>query len=163
MALNPSLIASLREFPDEVRACAAQLPPADATRRRAAGEFAMVEHACHLRDYELEGCQARIRRMLAEKEPFLADFEGDRLARERDYLSQDAGQAWEEFAQARAGTLRVLECLTEPQLALTARFGSTGTITLSRLVEIVAEHDVAHRAEIVQLVEEVRSVRAVSR
>lgn len=123
----------------------------------------MVEHACHLRDYELEGCQARVRRMLAGGEPFLADFEGDRLARERDYLSQDATRAWVEFAAARTRTLELLAGLTEAQLALTARLGTMGTITLSRLVAIVAEHDADHRGEIVRLVAELRSARAVSR
>jgi hypothetical protein len=116
----------------------------------------MVEHLCHLRDYDLLGCQARISRILREESPFLEDFDGDRLARERNYLAQDAEEAYIDFANARAGSVEMLERLTEAELARPARLGSIGDITIRRLMDIVAEHDATHLQELDELLDWLR-------
>ena len=59
-------------------------------RRPSAEEFCLLEHACHLRDLEREGYLVRLRRMLFEKAPALEGFDGATIARERNYLEQDA-------------------------------------------------------------------------
>ena len=65
-------------------------------------EFSLVEHACHLRDLEREGYLVRVRRMLAEKRPELAPFDGAAVAASRAYLSQDARAAARDFEIGRA-------------------------------------------------------------
>ena len=68
--------------------------------RRAAGDFfSLGEQACHLRDLEREGWLVRVNRILEEDTPDLAGFDGDAVARARNYPSQDAHSA------VRAGVL----------------------------------------------------------
>src|ERR1700716_3820775 len=86
------------------------------------GEFSLVEHACHLRDLEREGYLVRLRRMLAEDLPVLEPFEGDRVARERDYLVQVARAAARDFAAARRQLVALAAPLTETQLRREALF-----------------------------------------
>ena len=159
--LDVTLLRDLRNFPEEVDRAAREIPGSAWTTRPVEGGFSMTEHSCHLRDYEMEGVQFRIRRIVDDSEPTLADFEGERLARERDYQHQDGARAALEFANARSETVRMIERLSEAQLARTAIFGELGRITLTRLLEIVREHDMSHRDELHDLVSDLRSSSAV--
>lgn len=116
------------------------------------GGFSLVEHACHLRDLESEGCLFRIMRLLAEDGPVLEGFEGDRIAAERDYLSQDAEAAARKFAATRAEVLRVVGGLGRVELAREGEFGGR-RITVSGVVAMAAEHDAQHRGEISRLLD----------
>jgi hypothetical protein len=71
-------------MPALLREVAAALDETARRRRPAGGGFAIVEHAWHLADLEREGYGARISRLLAETAPALPDFDGDRIARERE-------------------------------------------------------------------------------
>ena len=55
------------------------------------GEWAAIEHLCHLRDIEAEGYNVRIAQLLNEDDPLLRDLDGDALARERRYREQHSG------------------------------------------------------------------------
>src|ERR1041384_8581627 len=96
-----NLIASLAGTPTVVRQLIGELSTDEARWRPAANEFSALEQACHLRDIEREGYTVRLRRLLDEDEPVLADVNGAQLARVRDYQSQDLVAALEAFAQAR--------------------------------------------------------------
>ena len=50
------------------------------------GPFAFVEHCWHLADLERLGFGSRVERLLAEERPFLPDFDGEKVAAERQYL-----------------------------------------------------------------------------
>jgi hypothetical protein len=117
------------------------------TVRGANGTFALVEQACHLRDLEREGYLVRARRILAEDLPELAPFQGDVVARERDYLAQDAAAAARDFAAARAELVALLAKATPAELRREALFDGERT-TLGGLVAMIGEHDAEHRAEI---------------
>ena len=55
----------------------------------------------------MEGFAERIRRLLTEENPALPDFEGARLARERDYRRRDPSEGLAAFARAlRAKAIR---------------------------------------------------------
>ena len=125
-------------------------------RRPSTLGFSLVEHACHLRDYESTGVLERIEKILTEETPFLPDFPGDQLAVERDYRNQDLASALSDFVNLRAKTVAILETLSEKQLRRTAAFGDEGIVHLARFVEIVAEHDRTHRQEIDQLLAEIQ-------
>jgi hypothetical protein len=92
-----------------------------------------------------------MRRMLEERDAVLAGFEGDVVARERDYMAQDAHAAAAEFALARAAFIARAESLTAPQMARTAEFMGRG-ITVCDLLAMMVEHDRVHREEIAALV-----------
>ena len=152
MPLDHPIIESFRLLPLHLRRVALGIPTRCQTARPPAGGFSLVEHACHLRDFEREGVQLRIERTIRESEPELADFPGDRLAAERDYQKQEFGTALRGFERSRNETVRLLARLSDEQLERRARFGDEGRVSLRRLLRLFAEHDASHRAELDRLV-----------
>lgn len=115
-------------------------------------EFSLVEQACHLRDVEREGYLVRVRRILAEDSPALEEFDGAAVARERDYLAQDARAAARDFAQARRSLTALLAPLGGAELNRIATFAGR-RITLEDLIAMILEHDRGHREEIENIVD----------
>ncbi len=113
--------------------------------------FALTEHLWHLRDFETEGFSARIRAILDEDTPSIAEFDGDAIARERRYLSRDWQPALEAFVNARAENLAVLRALPPSAWDRRALFHSFGPITLADLAAMTLEHDREHIGEILAL------------
>ena len=75
---------SLEAMPQELRAAAGKMSAEAARTPPADGGFSLVEQAWHLADLEREGYGERIRRLLAEEDPALPDFDGARVAAERE-------------------------------------------------------------------------------
>ena len=143
-----NLLASLTETPTVVRELLGELSTGEARQRPAANEFSALEQVCHLRDIEREGYAVRLRRLLSEAEPMLADINGARLARERDYQSQDFAAALEAFAQARSENMALIKTLSPDQLQLGGTLESVGRVTLAQLLEMMRAHDAEHCAEL---------------
>lgn len=146
-----SVIEFLEQTPVFLRRQAQGYPDGDLRWKPSAGQFSFVENACHLRDIEVEGYGARIRRLLAENHPELPDVDGARLARERDYNTQDFAAALADFERARAENLRALRELSAEQLGRAGNLEGVGQITLGKLLLLMYEHDRAHRKELIQL------------
>lgn len=138
----------LTAMPALLREAFASLSIADARWSPRADEFAPVEHAWHLADLEREGYGERIRRLRDEPHPFLPDFDGARIARERDYRSLDLAAGLRAFEQARAANLELLRALTDEQWAREGTQEGVGTVALCDLPALIAQHDAAHRGEI---------------
>jgi DinB superfamily len=160
MPLDRETIESLRRLPEQLQELARRIPADRRTRAPAAGGFSLVEHVCHLRDFEAEGVQLRIGRCVKESEPDLADFPGDVVAAERNYIAQDFDGALQSFEGSREKTLTLLAHLSDEQLERGARFGGEGRLTLRRLIAMFAEHDRSHRQELAQLAVELASGEA---
>ena len=143
----PEALKRLGEMPAILRDAVAGATPAQLRLRPSAESFCLLEHACHLRDLEREGYAVRLARMLGEDVPLLPGFEGDVIARERDYMSQDAHVAAAEFETARAGFLDRARSLTGDEMSRTASFMGR-TITVCDLLAMMVEHDRGHREEI---------------
>ena len=120
------------------------------------GGFAMVEHLCHLADLETEGYGARIVRLLSEPAPEWDDFDGETVARERNYLDQDADAALQRFVDARAANVTRLRAADERDRLRRGTHRGTGEVTLAELVAKMVEHDRDHAAQIARLLEELR-------
>ena len=149
---DPATLAGcLSEMAAFLRSEARALGPERARARPSAGGFALVEHLRHLADLEREGYGARIARLLAEERPFLPDFDGARIARERAYLSADADAALAEFEAARAANLARLAAASPRELAREGEQEGVGRIALSDLPRAMAAHDGEHRTEIERL------------
>ena len=145
------VIDFLEETPALLRRMAQNLADADLRWKPSEEQFSFVENACHLRDIETEGYGARIRKLLTENHPGLPDLDGGRLARERDYNSQDFGAALGEFARARAENLSAVRELSAEQLNRGGELEGVGHITLKKLLHLMREHDAAHRLELAEL------------
>lgn len=143
----------LTAMPESIREALERAGPSRLAMRPSDGGFSLVEHACHLRDLEREGYLLRVMRLLAEERPVLEGFAGDRVAVERDYLSQDAAAAAKEFAAARAELVRVVRGLGPGELAREGEFAGR-TVTLAAMIALAVEHDAEHRGDIERLLAE---------
>jgi DinB superfamily len=147
------LLTSLADMPAFLASALARVGPRF-RERPVAGGFSMLEHVWHLGDLEREGYAERITRLRREDRPHLPDFEGDRIARERDYQRLDLGEGLARFQAARAGSLEALRGLTDAEWDLAGTQEGVGPVTLRVLARVMREHDDGHRREIEALLAE---------
>lgn len=145
------VVRFLEETPGHIRQLADEMAWQDLKWKPAVDEFSVVEQVCHLRDLEREGYSARIKKLLTENQPLLPDFDGSRIARERDYNSQDFEAAFQEFALERAENVRLMKTLSPAQLNRSGVLEGVGAITLEKLFQLMREHDQSHRKELSDL------------
>jgi FMN phosphatase YigB (HAD superfamily) len=107
-----------------------------------------VEIACHLRDVEREITQPRLRKILAEENPYLIPVESDSWSEERRYRAQDGPQALRDFTAARKATIALLRDLRPADWSRTARHALFGPTTLAEQVRFSARHDLLHIEQI---------------
>ena len=146
-----AILLSLEAMPAFLRRAALSLE-GRTTRAPAGGGFSIVEHAWHLADLEREGFGVRIRRLLTEDDPALPDFDGARLARERNYAGRLLGAGIDGFVAARAANLSVLRSIPAESWAWAGRQEGVGVVALRDIPRLMREHDDSHRAEIDALI-----------
>lgn len=149
-----STLERLESMPAFLEAALHEAGEENHAARPSEDEFALVEHACHLRDLEREGYLVRIRRILTESQPALDGFDGRAVAAKRDYMAQDAHAAAQDFAAARRELLAILAPLSGDDLGRTATF-SGRRITLADLVALIDAHDAEHREEIERILDDI--------
>lgn len=145
-------LSTLAAFPDQLAAHFAAFPPGSRHWAPAAWDgvpseaLTALEQLCHVRDIELEGYQVRLRRTLAEHQPFLPSIDTDALVVERAYGQQDPDRMLAEFRAARRDTVALLAGLDATAFARTAVFEGYGPVTLRGLVHFLCSHDQQHLA-----------------
>ncbi|NUS38922.1 MAG: DinB family protein [Lysobacter sp.] len=151
--MTDTTLQELADFPRRLAAHYAAIPPGHAQWRPATWDgipserFAPLAQLCHLRDIEIDGYRVRFARTLGEERPLLADIDSDALALARDYAScDDAAGVLAAFAEARAGTVRMLSTLSAADFARVADFEGLGPITVRGLVHQLCSHDAQHLA-----------------
>ncbi len=124
------LLAKLAAMPAFPETAFASLAPGEVTLRGPDGAFSPVAHCWHLADLEREGFGVRLNRLRDEVDPGLPDFEGGRIATERNYksLSLEAGMA--AFRQARLDNLAVLRSLEDEEWLRSGRQAGVGKVSL---------------------------------
>jgi len=141
----------LQRFPALLREVAAALSDSSIRTRPEGGGFAMVEQAWHLADLEVEGYTLRIARLLQESDPAWQDFDGETVARERRYIELDLESALRRFTAARLVNVRRLRNVSEPEWNRSGMQEGVGRVTLTRVMQMMAEHDASHAREIAAL------------
>jgi hypothetical protein len=157
-----TLLVTLESTSALLARAAERLSPAEARRRPAAGGFSFVENVWHLADLEREGYAERIRRILAESNPALLNFDGDRIARERSYNERDLDHGLVLFTRTRAQNLEALARVTGAQWRRAGSQEGLGCVALADIPRMMAEHDRTHGVEIAGLIAEIRGGRADS-
>jgi hypothetical protein len=161
MMLSPedqrTMLSDLAAMPDFLEAAFGALPPDAITRRGPDDTFSPVEHCWHLADLEREGYAVRIQRLRSEDDPALRDFDGARIAEERDYRALDWRMGLSTFRAARGANLRALRALTEAEWLRAGSQEGVGKLTLCDLPAMMAEHDHGHRQEIAAWLESHRA------
>ncbi len=143
-----SLMALLTETPARVRVLLQNLSEREARFKPSAQEFSALEQVCHLSDLEREGYGARIEKLMREEQPFLPDFDGARIAAERDYNNQHLETMLDAFARARRANLRAINSLSPADLQRGGTLETVGPITLETLLLKMREHDEGHLQEL---------------
>ena len=142
------LMDGLEAMADVVAAHFASISAEEAVRGGPNETLSPVEQCWHLAELEREGFGARIRRLLDEDDPFLADFDGARLARERQYRSRSLQEGLAAFRAGREANLALLRTVAPEQWSRAGTQEGVGRVSLCDLPSMMAEHDASHRAEI---------------
>jgi hypothetical protein len=143
-----ALIDGLEAMPGFLAKRFGSLSADEAARPGPDGAFSPVEQCWHLADLEREGFAARIRRLLEETDPLLPDFDGARMARERQYRSRSVEEGLAAFRSCRAANVALLRAVSAEQWSKAGTQEGVGTVALCDLPQMMAEHDASHRAEI---------------
>ncbi|MBI3376004.1 MAG: DinB family protein [Betaproteobacteria bacterium] len=112
------------------------------------GGFSPVEQVWHLADLEREGFALRIWRLQTEANPRLADFDGTKLARERNHRSLSLAAGLGSFEAARQTNIDALQALPPEAWVRSGTQNGVGTISLCDMPAFMHQHDLAHIAEI---------------
>ena len=146
-----SLLLTLESTPALLVRAAEGLTDEQARQSPPGGGFSFIENVWHLADLEREGYGVRIRRILSEEEPYLSDFDGDRIARERGYKNLDLAEGLAAFAIARNRNVLKLRSIHNSDWNRRGHQDNFGTIRLEDVPRMMAEHDRAHTSEVADL------------
>jgi len=164
--MNTATLHALSSFPERLEVFYAAVP---ADRSGWAPEswsgipsesFTAIGQICHVRDIEVDGYHLRLQRTLDEHEPFLANIDGYRFERERDYAHADATDVLARFRAARTQTVELIRGLDAAALDRRAIFEDYGAITLRGLVHLLCSHDQQHLAGLQWLLGMIEAGRA---
>jgi hypothetical protein len=112
------------------------------------GGFSPVEQVWHLADLEREGFGLRIERLQLEQNPHLPDFDGDRIALERNYRALSLAAGLKAFEEARAANLLRLQNMPAYAWDRAGTQDGVGAVSLCDMPVFIHQHDRAHVAEI---------------
>jgi hypothetical protein len=153
-------LAELDALPAWLADVLARVPAAARLTPATDGSFCLTEHLWHLADLERDGFATRIDRLIAEDDPALPDFDGERVARARCYRELDAAGGLAAFTEARRTNLARLAGLTEAQRGRSGTQDGVGRVVLGDLAQRMRDHDRAHIAEIEALLAQIGLDRA---
>lgn len=120
----------------------------DARRPGPDGSFSPVEQVWHLADLEREGFGLRIKKLQSGQNPHLPDFDGDKIATERNYRSLSLADGLKAFAEAREANLSYFETLSVDDWSKTGVQEGVGDVSLCDMPVFISQHDQAHISEI---------------
>ena len=142
------LLDAFRSAPAVLEALLARYTQEQAQAARGGDEnWSVVEVVCHLRDAEERALQ-RMRMMRDEDDPFLAGYDQEAWARERNYAAADLSQAFARFVQLREQHISELEPLSAEDWERSGRHEEQGHITISAHTLHLVAHDSQHAAQI---------------
>ncbi len=148
VADRESMLAELETMPELLQETFTALSSAEVVTPGPEDSFSPVEHCWHLADLEREGYAVRIRRLLAEDNPALPDFDGARVASERGYRALPLTAGIEAFREARRANVRALRALSGADWLRRGTQEGVGDVTLCDVPTMMADHDAGHRREI---------------
>jgi hypothetical protein len=141
----------LEEMPGFLAERFGSLTREESTTRGPDGTFSPVEQSWHLADLEREGFGIRIERLVREDHPLLPDFDGARVARERQYNAKSLQEGIAAFREARLANIAALRSLDSEDWLRSGTLEGVGQVSLCDLPHMMAEHDAAHKTEIQSL------------
>lgn len=138
-----ALRALLRSTPAALASLTRDLSAPAWIRSPKPDEWCLTEIIGHLRDVDRDVNLPRLRKVLAEENPFIAGEVTDVWVKERQYARQDGRTSLAEFTAVRKELLALLGDL-QAEWNRPARHAIFGPTNLQELVGFIAEHDRAH-------------------
>jgi hypothetical protein len=133
--------------PARLRSALALVPDTAVKWRPAPGRWSAHEIVCHCADSELNAA-ARLRYLVAEKEPVVLGYDQDHWARVFDYHSHPLETALQTVDAVRANTVPVLHRLDDAQWAREGRHTESGRYTVVDWLRIYSDHVEKHSRQI---------------
>lgn len=138
-----ALLAVMRSTPAALASLTRDLPAPAWTRSSKPDEWCLTEIFGHLRDVDREVNLPRLRKIMADDNPFIASAATDDWVKERQYARQEGHSSLAEFTVERKELLALLADL-QSGWKRPARHAIFGPTNLQELVGFIAEHDRAH-------------------
>jgi hypothetical protein len=121
---------------------------AELDARPAPGKWNAREIVHHLADSEMTSA-IRLRRLLAENQPLIVGYDQEEFARTLHY-DRPIAESLAAFRAARSSTTEILQRMTDAEWARTGTHSETGAYSVTRWLEIYAEHAHGHADQIVR-------------
>ncbi|MBP0593343.1 DinB family protein [Paraburkholderia sp. LEh10] len=155
------VIEMLALMPQKFSDLVARVPASQWRQRPNGTGFALVEHACHLRDLDAVFAD-RIAAIRTKQLPVIDSVDGTLLAEQRDYLHQEMADAVRAFTQSRRRLCGTLAKLRPDQLARCGLRDGVRRMTLEEIVRELLDHDRTHCLELEELEGELNEASARS-
>ncbi len=142
------ILDALRAAPSVLEGIAQGCTDEEARSARGGDEnWSVVEIVCHLRDAEQRVLE-RLHAMRDEDNPFLAAYDQEQWARERNYAAANLREALTDFLRLRAEHIDELAALSAEQWERTGQHEEQGRITIASQALHIVAHDFMHAAQI---------------
>ena len=138
--------------PERLRQALSRVPDGIVKWRPALGKWSAHEVVCHAADSEVNA-YARLRYLLAEKEPVVLGYDQDHWARFFDYHSLPLEPSMAVVESVRGSTTILLQRLTGEAWTRKGRHTEKGDYTVEDWLKIYADHLEGHARQIDRNVE----------
>ncbi|MDQ3930747.1 MAG: DinB family protein [Chloroflexota bacterium] len=146
--LQKDLLDAFKATSDTLRFLLRGVTQEQAASARGGDEnWSVVEVMCHLRDAE-ERAVERMRAMRDEANPFLAAYDQEAWAVERNYAGQDLREALAAFIRLREEHISDLSALSEQEWERPGTHEEQGHITIFAHTLHMVAHDSQHAAQL---------------
>lgn len=153
------IVRYIRDAPNIISRLCGGLTDAQLRERPAAGEWSLLELACHLRDSAIEEGM-RARRMVEEDNPTLEPYDEQARALERNYIAEDCSKVMTSLRAYWTGYAYQLERFSDDEWDRPGLHPETGPVTVRRRAELEVEHTETHLAQMKATREAVAPSRA---
>ena len=143
-----TFLSSLEEMPALLAATFSGLSSDLLCKNGPAGEFSPIEQVWHLADLEEEGFSSRIQALLSGTAQNMLGFDGDKVAKERNYKSLSFQEGIEKFRKARFKNINIFQALDDQAWKNEGILEGVGEVTLCDMPSFLYQHDQAHKKEI---------------
>jgi hypothetical protein len=138
--------------PERLRRALSRVPDQMVKWRPAPGQWSVHEVVCHCADSEVNA-YARLRYLLAEKEPVIVGYDQDEWARAFDYHALPLEPSLAVLDAVRASTTALLKRLADDAWGKKGRHTESGDYTVDGWLKIYSEHVEGHARQIERNVE----------
>lgn len=143
-ATKAAVLAMLQATPAILAGYLAGLSQAEWSGVKSAGDWALVELVCHLRDTEREVHAQQISTLVNSETPFVARPDAAVWAKQRPYRQEEGAAALKQFIAARTSAMERLSLLPDEVWTKPARHAIFGPSSLLEVIGFMAEHDRLH-------------------